>query len=308
MGLPQAKMALDAFIEWENAQSDRHFFYRGEVFAMVGVRQAHACVTLNLGAAFKSALRGTPCRVFVADMKLRIEAADALFYPDVMVSCDGRDKTTPFSLSHPKLIVEVLSESTAAFDRGLKFAACRAIDALQEYALVDVEAHAHADVMRGLDGLSDLDRGPGLQLEAEIAGRAHAPAGDDHAGLARAVVVGAELQRLGPEDHADRRLVRQGRGRDHAERRPGEAASGLGREAHGGAEEIGDELVDRALVELVRRAALDQPAGLHDVHPIAGDDRLLGIVGDQQRRDPRLLEDAQGLGEAVELVYRSRPL
>jgi len=140
MGLPQAKMALDAFIEWENAQSDRHFFYRGEVFAMVGVRQAHACVTLNLGAAFKSALRGTPCRVFVADMKLRIEAADALFYPDVMVSCDGRDKTTPFSLSHPKLIVEVLSESTAAFDRGLKFAACRAIDALQEYALVDVEA------------------------------------------------------------------------------------------------------------------------------------------------------------------------
>lgn len=140
MALPQPKQTLENFLAWEHDQPERHFYYRGEIFAMVGVRQAHALVTLNIGAAFKAALRGTPCRAFVADMKLRIEAADAVFYPDVMVSCDARDRATPLYLSHPKLVVEVLSESTAAFDRGEKFAACRRIEALQEYAVVDVEA------------------------------------------------------------------------------------------------------------------------------------------------------------------------
>lgn len=140
MALPQEKLSLEAFLAWETAQADRYFFYRGEVFAMVGVRQAHAHVAGNVFAAFKSALRGTPCHTFVADMKLRVDAADALFYPDVMVTCDARDKATPNYLAHPKLIVEVLSDSTAAFDYGAKFAACRQIDTLEEYALIDVEA------------------------------------------------------------------------------------------------------------------------------------------------------------------------
>ena len=140
MALPQEKLSLETFLAWETAQAERYFFYRGEVFAMVGVRQAHATVTLNAGAAFKSALRGTPCRAFVADVKLRVDAADALFYPDVMVTCDARDKATPNYLAHPKLVVEVLSDSTAAFDRGAKFAAYRLIDTLEEYALIDVDA------------------------------------------------------------------------------------------------------------------------------------------------------------------------
>lgn len=156
MSLPQPKLSLDAFVEWENAQPERHFFFRGEVFAMVGVRQAHAHVALNLGAAFKSALRGTPCRTFIADVKLRIAAADALFYPDVMVSCDVRDRATPLYLSHPKLIVEVLSESTAAFDRGAKFASCRLIDTLEEYVLVDLDARRVEAFRRNSEGRWEL--------------------------------------------------------------------------------------------------------------------------------------------------------
>lgn len=156
MALPQTSLSLDAFIDWEMAQPERHFFYRGEVFAMVGVRQAHAHVALNVGAAFKSALRGTPCRAFVADMKLRIDAANALFYPDVMVTCDARDKATPLYLSHPKLIVEVLSESTAAFDRGAKFAACRTIDMLEEYVLVDIDARRVEAFRRNATGRWEL--------------------------------------------------------------------------------------------------------------------------------------------------------
>ncbi|MDP2823516.1 MAG: Uma2 family endonuclease [Sulfuritalea sp.] len=153
MALPQPKMMLDAFLVWENEQPERNFFYRGEVFAMVGVRQAHAHGAGNLYAALKTALRGTPCRAFVADMKLLIIAADAVFYPDVMVSCDPRDRQTPLHLTHPKLIVEVLSNSTAAFDRGDKFAACRRIDTLEEYALVDLDARRVEIFRRSAEGL-----------------------------------------------------------------------------------------------------------------------------------------------------------
>ncbi|MDP2752148.1 MAG: Uma2 family endonuclease [Rhodocyclaceae bacterium] len=155
MALPQLKMTLDDFVDWENEQPERHIFYRGEIFAMndgevsamAGVRKAHAHVTLNLGAALNSPLRGTPCKPFITDVKLRIDAAETMFYPDIMVGCDPRDKKTPLHLAHPKLIIEVLSESTAAFDRGLKFITCRRIDTLEEYALVDID-HRCVEVFR----------------------------------------------------------------------------------------------------------------------------------------------------------------
>lgn len=154
---------LDDFLTWENEQTTRNFFYRGEVFAMVGVRQDHAHVSGNVFAALKSALRGTPCRAFIADMKLRIDTADAVLYPDVMVGCDPRDRATPLYLSHPKLIVEVLSYSTTAFDRGDKFFACRRIDTLEEYALVDVAARRVESFRRNAEGLWVLHEFSGLQ-------------------------------------------------------------------------------------------------------------------------------------------------
>lgn len=152
MALPKEKPTLETYLAWESEQPGRNFYYRGEIFAMVGVRQAHAHVALNVGAAFKSALRGTPCRAFVSDVKLRIDAADAVFYPDVMVSCDPRDRETPLYLSHPRLLVEVLSDSTAAFDRGEKFAACRQVDTLEEYALIDIDVRRVEVFRRNTEG------------------------------------------------------------------------------------------------------------------------------------------------------------
>lgn len=152
MNLPQPKWRLDEYLDWEAKQPERNFYFRGEVFAMVGVRQAHAHVAGNIYSACKAALRGTPCRAFVADMKLRIDAADAVFYPDVMVSCDARDRATPLWLAHPKLVIEVLSDSTAAFDRGAKFAACRLIDTLEEYALIDIDVRRTEVFRRNAEG------------------------------------------------------------------------------------------------------------------------------------------------------------
>lgn len=137
----QACFDGDAYLTWEDAQSEKHEYVRGEVFAMVGARREHVVVSGNLYAAFKQRLRGGPCQAYISDLKLRVDAADAFFYPDVVVSCDARDHAASQFISHPTLIVEVLSESTAAFDRGDKFAAYRSLASLREYVLVDIPSH-----------------------------------------------------------------------------------------------------------------------------------------------------------------------
>ena len=91
-------MGLEAFLDWENRQSARHEFYRGEVFAMVGARRVHGIVAGNVFAALKSRLKGTPCMAFIENMKLRV-ADDAPFYPDVFVTCDARDLRTEWCSS-----------------------------------------------------------------------------------------------------------------------------------------------------------------------------------------------------------------
>jgi Uma2 family endonuclease len=128
------------YLQWESGQSEKHEYVAGEVFAMAGARREHVVVSLNIAAAFKQALRGSGCQTYIADMKLRVEAADAFFYPDVMVSCSAQDRRAGLYLSEPKLIVEVLSDSTAAFDRGGKFAAYRNLPSLQEYVIIDIES------------------------------------------------------------------------------------------------------------------------------------------------------------------------
>ncbi|MFP4279479.1 MAG: Uma2 family endonuclease [Halochromatium sp.] len=142
MSQPALETPFDhaAYLSWEEQQPEKHEFFQGEVFAMVGARREHVVVALNIAAALKQRLRGGPCQAYIADMKLHVSAVDAFFYPDVMVSCDPRDHAAERYLEHPTLLIEVLSETTAAFDRGEKFAAYRTLPDLQEYALVDVRA------------------------------------------------------------------------------------------------------------------------------------------------------------------------
>jgi Uma2 family endonuclease len=141
MGLPLTAARFDraTYFDWEDKQVEKNEFLGGEVFAMVGARQEHVIVAGALFARFREHLRDTRCRAFVADMKLEVDAADAVFYPDVMVSCDEADRQRNLALHSPCLVVEVLSDSTAAFDRGVKFAAYRKLAALQEYLLVDID-------------------------------------------------------------------------------------------------------------------------------------------------------------------------
>ena len=142
MGLPvsQPLFDVDAYLAWEAEQAEKSEYVAGEVFAMVGVRREHATVAGNVFAALREHLRGAPCLSFVSDMKLRVASVNAFYYPDVMVTCDGRDRRAALFVEHPQLIVEILSDSTAAYDRGAKFVAYRQIAALREYVLIDIEA------------------------------------------------------------------------------------------------------------------------------------------------------------------------
>ena len=152
MGSPLPKLTLEAYLAWENEQPERHEFHRGEVFAMVGGRRVHGVVVSNLSRLIGNALQGSPCRAFSEGMK--VQPADAtILYPDVFVTCDATDLRTEMIFSAPKLVIEVLSPSTQAYDRSQKFALYRRMVSLQEYALVDPDTR-RVEVFRiGADGL-----------------------------------------------------------------------------------------------------------------------------------------------------------
>lgn len=155
MALPAQQLSLEDYLAWENQQPGKNEFYRGEVFAMVGVRRVHALIGGNLFASFKSHLKGSPCRAFTESVKVQV-ARDAIFYPDVFVTCDSADLTTEMVFHRPVLIVEVLSPGTESFDRSLKFTAYRQIETLREYVLIDPDTRSVEVFRRNERGLFEL--------------------------------------------------------------------------------------------------------------------------------------------------------
>ena len=143
----------DDYLAWEALQPDRHEFINGEVFAMAGAEDRHVTVTMNLAFALRQHLSGSPCKTYMSDMRLHVAAANSYVYPDVLVTCSTLDLASPMVKTEPKLIIEVLSPSTAAYDRGLKFSYYRHIASLQEYVLLDLDTRCTDCYRKGADGL-----------------------------------------------------------------------------------------------------------------------------------------------------------
>ncbi len=132
-------MTPQEYLEWEEQQLVKYEFINGEVFVMTGGTIPHNDIALNLASALKNHLRGKGCKVQMADAKVGVSLQGPFHYPDVMVSCDPRDQRARQVIYHPCLIVEVLSPSTEAFDRGKKFRHYRRIDTLKEYVLIEAD-------------------------------------------------------------------------------------------------------------------------------------------------------------------------
>ena len=111
MALPQPTPAFTAadYLRWEAEQLDKHEYLRGETFAMGGASRRHVTISLNVAAALDEALEGSPCRTYMADMKVQAAADEAYFYPDVLVTCDPADHRAEL---HP-LSVDPIAEQVA---------------------------------------------------------------------------------------------------------------------------------------------------------------------------------------------------
>lgn len=145
-------LTAEEYLKGESEADIKHEFISEEIWAMVGASDAHVTIALNLAAALKEKLKGSPCRTYISDMKVSVEQADAFFYPDVFVTCDARDKKNDLYKEHPLFIAEVLSPSTEAFDRGRKFSIYRQLESLLDYWLIDIEK-------RFIDSFERLDNG-----------------------------------------------------------------------------------------------------------------------------------------------------
>ncbi len=128
-------LSVADYLEGERHSEIRHEYVAGLVFAMVGGTLGHNRVTGNIYAFLRNHLRGTPCSAYMSDVKVRIEAADAFYYPDVVVSCEPADLKDSF-LTAPVLVVEVLSPSTENIDRREKLLNYPKLASLREYVLV----------------------------------------------------------------------------------------------------------------------------------------------------------------------------
>jgi len=168
--LPQ--MGAAEFLAFERAADSRHEWVNGLVYAMAGGSAMHALITAKLIRALGNRVQGRGCEPFSGDLRIKVEETGLFTYPDVSVVCgplefaaddDGKDTVT-----NPALLVEVLSPSTEAYDRGEKFAHYRRLPSLKAYLLVDQFRPRLELFIRVGDGFWRLSIADGIEATLQI--------------------------------------------------------------------------------------------------------------------------------------------
>lgn len=139
MSLPaESRLTPEEYLMRERKAEIRHEFFNGEIFAMAGASRAHNLIATNVSRDLSLQLENRPCEVYAGDMRVKVSATGLYTYPDIVVVCDEPqfEDDRADTLLNPTLIVEVLSPSTEAYDRGDKFAQYREIPSLREYLLI----------------------------------------------------------------------------------------------------------------------------------------------------------------------------
>ncbi|KPV52470.1 hypothetical protein SE17_15340 [Kouleothrix aurantiaca] len=162
---PKAAISEPEYLAFERGSAQKHEYYRGRVYAMTGAKEAHNLIAGNTLATLHAQLRRTPCRVYPSDMRVKVLRTGLNTYPDVVVVCGQPQFTDDVrdTLLNPTVIVEVLSESTERYDRGLKFENYRAIDTLQDYLLIAQDHHHIEQYTRQPNGKWQLTEANNLE-------------------------------------------------------------------------------------------------------------------------------------------------
>ena len=126
----------EEYFAWEEKQLEKHEYIDGQVYAMRGGSVNHGRIAIRLTTLFSNHLENSSCETGNSDLRVNIAGTKNYIYPDASVTCDDRDKATTQYITYPCLIVEVLSPSTEAYDRGGKFRMYRNNPVLQDYLLV----------------------------------------------------------------------------------------------------------------------------------------------------------------------------
>lgn len=127
----------EEYLEIERKAACKSEYFNGHIFAMEGASPTHTYIVANVVTAINIQLRGNPCRVFPTDLRVRIPATGLYSYPDVSIAYEEQYADNQRdTLLNPRVIIEVLSPSTEAFDRGDKFAHYRTLESLTDYVLI----------------------------------------------------------------------------------------------------------------------------------------------------------------------------
>jgi Uma2 family endonuclease len=167
----RSRLSPEEYLAFERSSEQRHEFADGEIFAMSGGTREHSLVAVNIAGELRLALLDRPCEVHASDMRIKIQATKRYLYPDASVVCGppAFEDATRDTLLNPVVIVEVLSDSSEAYDRGDKFGQYRTIETLKEYVLAS-QKEARIEHFRRLpDGswlLRILQRGDRVRLES----------------------------------------------------------------------------------------------------------------------------------------------
>jgi Uma2 family endonuclease len=162
----------EEYLDRERHSPIKHEYIDGEMYAMAGTTKAHNIISLNLAFLLRTGLKGSSCQTFMADVKVNISNnisnQKQYFYPDLVVTCNDSDDLNAYAIEFPKVIIEVLSESTESFDRGKKFQYYRTIPSLQDYILVSSQEYLVEIFHRMENNLWLLQTYQGLEAIAQI--------------------------------------------------------------------------------------------------------------------------------------------
>lgn len=164
--MPKTKLTPAEYLAKEQKADFRSEFYKGEMFAMAGASFEHTLAKDNLAGEARSALKGRHCKVLTSDIRVKVDPTGLYTYPDIVICCDKPtfEDNVFGTLPNPQVLVEVLSDSTEKYDRGVKSQHYRQIASLQEYVLVSQDRPVIERYVRQADGdwllteFSGLDR------------------------------------------------------------------------------------------------------------------------------------------------------
>ncbi len=176
--LPQLRYTPEQYLEIDRKADHRSEYVNGEILAMAGASRIHNRITLNIGAALTTQLRGSTCEPFTSDLRVKSLVTGSFLFPDVVVGCGPLEfeDSSLDTLTNPTVIMEVLSPTTAADDRSWKFAHYRRLETLTDYVMLSqfqpfIEHYTRRDnqwVLTDIAGLDAVLRLPSLGCELPL--------------------------------------------------------------------------------------------------------------------------------------------